>query len=1815
MAQRILSIILTVSMLFSVSGFVLAKERADVTLIGGQFGNLETVSVTDCAELDSAYELDLTKTPDAGGFGIELDTAQFNLEAGSVYVLSFYSKLEKTFDTLTVTTEDLNQNKITGFTYQLAGQWTKICFSFTATGNENSIKMILGGKIQKVYIGKIDVSLYDGEYNDAPGGYFMAESDEWETVEINKKDGLGVGSCMDVKAIGDYVYAIAGGRLCVFDTSSGSPVLTGQTEKYGDLRQMSVTDDEKGIIVTARTNEVLAFDITNPAEPVLASRLDCLEAASGLDVCGKYCYIADRILGVSIFDISDLYNPVMVSSIPTGETQDCKVYNGYLYAGTWGSCAVKVCDVRDIDNPKQVGYISLKGRGDGINIKNGYLYAATGHMENGVTQKDPGYATGNGMEIYDISDPLNPVLLSRVRAEGRMYISSPDIWRVDIAGNCAYLSSTYNGIYVYDITNKNLPKRLAHIDVCIKKGEEGFVEPSKRAAWAYPYDITNHSHGALIDCDVKDGKMYIANASNDLYVLENKSYIADAVDKNDSTVFSNENYNKTYYNNDIDSLGLKNAKLFKDENQIWSMVRYGNYTYAAAGSGGIYVIDDDMNLVKKYASHDITNDIAIYENKLYTAENAAGVFVYEIDVNAPENIECVGSYAGIKPVPVVEIALSPDAKYALVQRSNNSALLNVSDIKNITLYKNFNYGMVYQNQLTRKCADNRYLTVFANGNKTVVLDFGENGSYAAPVINESWTSGVSQTNGVCADDKIMFAVNGADIYSFDPADENLYSAPLSSNTQSESLKKFQVSGINGGTPTVVGDYAFICQRRSGQISALKLSEDRSSASLVWQKTLKANPLRITSEGRRVYVPCGYGGLLSFEVEGLADNYSNLSSLLYSVDGGEKTVVKGFNKTDFGREYEIEVLKSCKKIEIFADAAEKDSSVTIENNGIIDLENGQNRLSISVKNGTDTSVYTIKVKTIAFENAKTYSVPSHEDITMQIEVNPVITAVRADSGVNMIYPGETVLNGAKFYSDREDTAMVYLDIGDNLKDTTPILNPLADSRTASRHPNAVGDEYYYKFTADRSGTVIIKSQYPLAQYVKDSEWNTVTDANYAGSDKSVFTDYVWDKKSSIVPADYVYENSAQYPYYCTMYQYAYSSQNGAQKYFAYFTITYYKHFEAGEIVTVNRQNVGTNHNLITLIDWDEIVNVTISTNGSYVTIDGENAGKSARRDYAEGKTIKLNAEDDTGFMYWKDADSGEILSYDKEFDFTVDKARNITAVFDGKEKLKNAKTYSVPSHEDITVQIEVNPLITAVRADEGEDMIYPGAPVSDGSKVYTDINLKSNKMVYVDMGERLKYTTPVINPNKDARRTERQQSTVGDEYYYRFTADRAGTVIVKSPYYVAAYAKDPLWTTVNNSDYQGSDKTDFLSFVIDENENTIPPTYNYTKSSDYPYYCTVYQYAANSTNISHNFSKFQQSYYRHFEAGEIVTITRKGTGTQYNLVTFIDWDNQNTSTITLSTTGDSITVDGENAGNTITKDYPLGKTLALSAIGEGTFMYWKDADSGLIVSYDKDYEFTVGSARKLIAIFAEKDGAYVTFKNINGFVMAEGLASDLTVPQDPYVYGYEFKGWYKDGEISEYKAGAKVTDEQSAQYVAGYGKKETVYKITVNGEEKTYSYNDKVTVVAEAEKDGKTFSYWTKDGKAASYDKEYSFFASADSVLEAVYGENAENKNVLIMANPVMADETRIAFFAERNISSDCEIIETGILMGKAENLSVESAAIKAVAKSKAQKGQYTVRKANVNMGETWYAKAYVIYRDSTGSAQTIYSNEVSMTVN
>ena len=222
--------------------------------------------------------------------------------------------------------------------------------------------------------------------------------------------------------------------------------------------------------------------------------------------------------------------------------------------------------------------------------------------------------------------------------------------------------------------------------------------------------------------------------------------------------------------------------------------------------------------------------------------------------------------------------------------------------------------------------------------------------------------------------------------------------------------------------------------------------------------------------------------------------------------------------------------------------------------------------------------------------------------------------------------------------------------------------------------------------------------------------------------------------------------------------------------------------------------------------------------------------------------------------------------------------------------------------------------------------------------------------------------------------------------------------------------------------------------------------------------------------------------------------------------------------------------------------------------------------------------------------------------------------ELRVPQNPYVYGYEFAGWFDGKEKSLLKAGDIVSADKNTVYNAGYSKKADLYKVDVNGSEKSYKYNDLVSVTAEGEKDGKAFSYWERNGKIVCYDLTYSFYVSADSTVNAVYGQSSADKNVLVMANPCAVGGDKIAFFAERNIADEYTVIESGILLGQKEGLNLTNAKIKAVSKNVSNKGQFTIRKKNVGAGEKWYGVSYVIYADESGNIKTIYSNEVNMTL-
>ena len=108
----------------------------------------------------------------------------------------------------------------------------------------------------------------------------------------------------------------------------------------------------------------------------------------------------------------------------------------------------------------------------------------------------------------------------------------------------------------------------------------------------------------------------------------------------------------------------------------------------------------------------------------------------------------------------------------------------------------------------------------------------------------------------------------------------------------------------------------------------------------------------------------------------------------------------------------------------------------------------------------------------------------------------------------------------------------------------------------------------------------------------------------------------------------------------------------------------------------------------------------------------------------------------------------------------------------------------------------------------------------------------------------------------------------------------------------------------------------------------------------------------------------------------------------------------------------------------------------------------------------------------------------------------------------------------------------------------------------------------------------------------------------------MYGEEAEKADVIVtLAQPTVVAGDKIAFYAERSVDADkYTIIETGILLSStAADVSLDNYEIKATAKSTANNGQYTIRKANVKSGEVWYGVAYVIYKDAEGNIYKAHS--------
>ena len=238
-------------------------------------------------------------------------------------------------------------------------------------------------------------------------------------------------------------------------------------------------------LVTSSVGELRVIDLANPSEPIIAATLVTGGEASGVEIRGRFGYVAAGEVGVVIVDIADPYAPEVVATVDTpGRAR------ALCLSGDWAFVADLEggAQVLDIADPRQAhlvaGFCDSSFVQD-IAVLDGKAYVAAGYDGLLVVDvKDPRHGRFEGA-VADLWDA------AAVAVEGRYVYSlesSPGVvdvvevgsltgprvvqsfylpdWGNDVAvsGGRLYATGNENGLFVVDVSDLDTPRLVGGID-------------------------------------------------------------------------------------------------------------------------------------------------------------------------------------------------------------------------------------------------------------------------------------------------------------------------------------------------------------------------------------------------------------------------------------------------------------------------------------------------------------------------------------------------------------------------------------------------------------------------------------------------------------------------------------------------------------------------------------------------------------------------------------------------------------------------------------------------------------------------------------------------------------------------------------------------------------------------------------------------------------------------------------------------------------------------------------------------------------------------------------------------------------------------------------------------------------------------------------------------------------------------------------------------------------------------------------------------------------------------------------------------------
>jgi len=629
----------------------------------------------------------------------------------------------------------------------------------------------------------------------------------------------GVGPCIAAEVVADQLYAIGQGKLYVLDIANPEqPKLLGTLAGLGTTRQLAV---KNGIAyITARQDGLWLVDVSDAARPTLISHYDSVEMATGIWVSGDLAFLATRCYGVEIVDVSNPRGVRHVSTLKTGEAQSCWARDGFLYIGDW---APKKLLVADVSNPRRPGIVAetpLDGYGDGGCLSGKFCFAATGHHSR-ARDKEAGHGRGHGLEIYDVSQPAQPVFVSRVKFPP-LYSIFNDMWSARVSGGHCVVADTYNGLFVVDVRDVARPSIVAHAQLPL-----------------VPAGDHSDTVGGVA---LGEGVIYAAGIYTGLYVVPAPGLVRPVAPEAETPPILAP-LPKTPPED-------RNFLVYHPEGQVHAVAVQDDVAWVACGAAGLAAVrlGDELRPLGVWPGRGDVCHVSLSGNRLYTAEAEGGVGIYAI------GRESRLTELGRLTVPgqgVRQVVAPPPGDFALLHCGG--ARLYIADVRDPAkakiVFSDAQVGLFYGDQLVNKLFGGRYLVAYWQRSGPAWYDVSSREPMLAG--NTPDTTLYSWTDGACEfGDKLLIVKRGK--YALlDPNERRSF----------DTLPSYGVEGVRlAGRPSAEGNLLALAQRPDGQVTVLDIA-DLSHPRLTRQYTLEGHPGVCAFWKGRLVIPAGYQGLL------------------------------------------------------------------------------------------------------------------------------------------------------------------------------------------------------------------------------------------------------------------------------------------------------------------------------------------------------------------------------------------------------------------------------------------------------------------------------------------------------------------------------------------------------------------------------------------------------------------------------------------------------------------------------------------------------------------------------------------------------------------------------------------------------------------------------------------------------------------------------------------------------------------------------------------------------------------------------------------